>query len=410
MIYFDHAATTPVDPEVQKVISNTLKNSWGNPSSIYKIGREAKSLLEDARSQAAELIGAAKASEIIFTSGATESNNLALKGVSESAAHILMNHPHIITTSIEHHSVLDTVKHLEKGYGAEVTFLPVDHEGLVDPAEVKKAIKDNTALISIMTGNNEVGSLQPIAKIGKIVQEVNHQRLKANNKLPLVFHTDDVQAFAFEDVNVQDLGVDMLSLTAHKFYGPKGVGLLYVKAGTKFLSQQKGGGQERGLRAGTENVPYVVGMTTAMELASAQRNDYREKTQQITDYLIERITKEISEVELMGPKDKSKRLPHIANFIFKRVEGESILINLDLVGIAASSGSACTSGSLEVSHVTKAMGYGDLEAHGAVRFSLGRLNRKEDVDELMSHLPGIIEKLRAMSPIAVEDSGTSRDL
>jgi cysteine desulfurase len=405
----DHAATTPVDEEVLKDMMPFFSEKFGNPSSIYKLGREAKSVLELSRQKTADLLGAGRANEIIFTSGATESNNLAIKGVSESAAHILMNRPHIITTSIEHHCVLDTVKYLEGAYGAEVTYLPVNHEGVVDLVEIEKAIKDNTALISIMMGNNEVGSIQPIAEIGKIVRATNDQRQTTGNKLPVYFHTDAVQAFAFEEINVQDLGVDMLSLTAHKFYGPKGVGLLYVKSGTKFVPQQKGGAQERGLRAGTENVPYIVGMVSAMELADAQRKNYKDNTQKITEYLIERVTKEIPEVELMGPKDKSRRLPHIANFIFRRVEGESILINLDMLGISASSGSACTSGSLEVSHVTKAMGYGDLESHGAIRFSLGKLNKKEDVDELMLHLPKIIDKLRAMSPVVAEGNGNHGD-
>jgi cysteine desulfurase len=208
-----------------------------------------------------------------------------------------------------------------------------------------------------------------------------------------------VQAFAFEDIDVQKLGVDMISLTAHKFYGPKGVGLLYIKSGTKIASQQKGGAQERGLRAGTENVPYIIGMVTAMAKAKVEITNYKKQITIIRDYLVDRVTKEIPEVELLGPKDAENRLPHIADFIFKRVEGESILINLDMLGIAASSGSACTSGSLAPSHVTKAMGYGDLEAHGAIRFSLGKLNKKEDVDELVKHLPGIVDKLRAMSPI-----------
>jgi cysteine desulfurase len=399
MIYFDHAATTPVDPVVLKAMEPYFSEKWGNPSSIYLIGREAKGAIEEARQKAAELLNAKSPTEIIFTSGATESNNMALKGVAEAAAFAIGGRPHIITSQVEHHCVLDSVKHLEKSFGAEVTYLPVNSEGLVNPADVAAAIKKNTAVVSIMMGNNEMGALEPIAKIGKIVQEANSQRLKAGNKLPVYFHTDAVQAFAFEKIDVQDLGVDMLSLTAHKFYGPKGVGLLYIKSGTKFATQQKGGAQERGLRAGTENVPYIIGMVTAMELADSQRENYKEKIQNITDYLIEKVTKEIPEVELLGPKDTEKRLPHIANFIFRRVEGESILINLDMLGISASSGSACTSGSLEPSHVTKAMGYGDLEAHGAIRFSIGKLNKKEDVDELLKHLPGIVDKLRAMSPI-----------
>ena len=399
MIYFDHAATTPVDPEVLKAMEPYFSEKWGNPSSIYSIGREAKGAIEDARQKAAELLNAKSPTEIIFTSGATESNNMALKGAAEAAAFAIGGRPHIITSQVEHHCVLDSVKHLEKSFGAEATYLSVNKEGLVDPEELKKAIKENTAIVSIIMGNNEMGAIQPIKEIGDIIKEEREKRKKFGNITPLVFHTDSVQAFAFEKIDVQGLGVDMLSLTAHKFYGPKGVGLLYIKSGTKFASQQKGGAQERGLRAGTENVPYIIGMVRAMEFSDAQRENYKEKIQNIADYLIEKVTKEISEVELLGPKDKENRLPHITNFIFRRVEGESILINLDMLGIAASSGSACTSGSLEPSHVTKAMGYGDLEAHGAIRFSIGKLNKKEDVDELLKHLPGIVDKLRAMSPI-----------
>jgi cysteine desulfurase len=399
LIYFDHAATTPVDPEIQKEISTLLTNGWGNPSSIYRIGREAKAMLEEAREKAAKLSGAEHPTEIIFTSGATESNSMALKGVTEVAAFAIGGPPHIITSQIEHHCVLDTVKHLEKSFGAEATYLPVNKDGLVSPEAVRESIKENTAVISIMMGNNETGALEPIKEIGEIVKQVNEERKKANNNLRLLFHTDAVQAFAFEEIDVNDLGVDMLSLTAHKFYGPKGVGLLYLRSGTKLASQQKGGAQERGLRAGTENLPYIVGMVAAMTKARAEMSDYKSQVTKIMEYLTERITKEIPEVELLGPKESQHRLPHIANFIFRRVEGESILINLDMLDIAASSGSACTSGSLEPSHVTKAMGYGDLEAHGAVRFSLGKLNKMSDVDELMKHLPGIIDKLRAMSPI-----------
>jgi cysteine desulfurase len=399
MIYFDHAATTPVDPEVREIIDGALDDKWGNPSSIYLIGREAKAALEEARDKAAELIGAERPTEIVFTSGATESNNMALKGAMEAAAFAIGGRPHLITTQIEHHSVLDGAKHLEKSFGAEVTYIAVNREGLIDPEDIQKSIKDNTAVISVMMGNNEVRSLQPIKENRGIESEEKEKRKKTGNKTPLSFHTDAVQAFAFEGVNVNELGVDMLSLTAHKFYGPKGVGLLYIRQGTKLSSQQKGGAQERGLRAGTENLPYVIGMVAAMERAAANRGAYKEQTALIRDYLVSKITKEIPEVELLGPKDGNKRLPHIANFIFRRVEGESILINLDMLGIAASSGSACTSGSLEPSHVTKAMGYGDLEAHGAIRFSLGKLNKKSDVDDLMKHLPGVVDKLRAMSPI-----------
>lgn len=395
MIYFDHAATTPVSDSVRESMLPYFSEKFGNPSSIYKLGREAKQAIEDARENIAVLLGC-EPKEIFFTSGATEANNLAIKGVSEAAAFKLQGTPHFITTSIEHHSVLDTFKYLEKTFGAEVTYLPVSKEGIIDVSELKKSIKENTALISIMYGNNEVGSIQPISEISKLISEYNEPRIK-NNELPIVFHTDAVQAFQYLDL--KDTGADMISLTAHKFYGPKGVGLLYVKKGTKLAPQQQGGAQERKMRAGTENVPYIVGMAEAMSQTQINRERAKTEIRELSDYLIERVTKEIPDVELLGPKESDKRLPHIVDFVFKRVEGESILINLDMVEIAASSGSACTSGSLEPSHVTKAMGHSDLEAHGAVRFSLGALNKKEDIDTLMNYLPGIVEKLRAMSPI-----------
>ncbi len=398
MIYMDHAATTPVDEAVLAAMKPYFTEHFGNPSSIYSLGRDAKEAVNEAREEIANLLGA-KSSEIIFTSGATESNNLALKGVCQSAATILHATPHIIVSSVEHHCVLDSAKYLHKTYGVDVTYLPVDREGLVDPKDVAEAIRDNTAIISVMYGNNEMGAVEPIAEIGKVIQKAKDKRQKEGNPLPLVFHTDAVQAFQYIDINVHDLGVDMLSLTGHKFYGPKGVGLLYVKKGTKFSSQQQGGAQERNLRAGTENVPYIVGMAAAMKQAAADRTTNEKKIAEVCDYLIARILKEIPDVELLGPKKLSKRLPHIVSFLFKHIEGESILINLDMVGIAASSGSACTSGSLEPSHVTKAMGFADIDAHGAIRFSLGKMNSKEDVEELMKHLPGIVKKLRDMSPV-----------
>lgn len=399
MIYFDHAATTPCSNEVIKAMNPYFKDRFGNPSSIYRIGREAREVITESRETIAKILGA-KTNEIIFTSGATESNNLGIKGAAEASAQILRGRPHIITTKIEHHCVLDTIKYLEKDYGVEVTYLSVSKEGLVNIDELKKSIKDNTAIISVMMGNNEMGALQPIAEIGKIIKNINDQRKTTKNKLRLLFHTDAVQAFAFEPIKVNDLGVDLLSLTAHKFYGPKGVGILYVRQGTPLISQQQGGAQERNRRAGTENVPYIIGMAKAMELAEKNRSDYHKRVALITDYLTERVIKEIPKVELIGPRDFKNRLPHIANFLFRGLEGESVLINLDMNEIACSSGSACTSGSLEPSHVTRAMGYSDLDAHGAIRFSTGKLNKKEDVDQLMKILPGIVNKLRVMSPIA----------
>lgn len=399
MIYFDHAATTPVDEKVFEAMKPYFTEKFGNPSSIYKIGREAKEAVDEAREKITVLIGAKNPRDIIFTSGATESNNLAIKGVYFYCTQVLNIIPHIIVSSIEHHCVLDTTKYLEKNFGAEVTYLKVNNEGLVDPKEVQLAIKENTVLVSVMYGNNEMGAVEPIKEIGEIIAKEVAIRTEKHNQTPIYFHTDAVQAYQTQGIDVKELGVDFLSLTAHKFYGPKGVGLLYARRGVKFLPQQQGGAQERNMRAGTENVPYIVGMAEAMEMAGNSRDEYNKIVSDLREYLVERVTKEIPDVDVIGPKDPEKRLPHIATFLFNKVEGESILINLDLLGIAASSGSACTSGSLESSHVTKAMGLGDLEAHGAVRFSLGKLNKKEDIDELMKYLPGIVKKLRDMSPI-----------
>lgn len=396
MIYFDHAATTPISEEVRKSMCQHFAGNFGNPSSIYKIGREAREILCDSRQKVADILGTKKPSEIIFTSGATESNNLAIKGVAFYVSQKLGIKPHIIISSIEHHCVLNTTKYLEENFGFEVSEVPVSEEGLVDPKEIRKLIKENTVLVSVMMGNNEVGTLEPIVEIAKVIKKAREKR---KNNTPLYFHTDAVQAFSFKEVKVNDLDVDLLSLTAHKFYGPKGVGLLYVKSGVNFLPQQQGGAQEKGRRAGTENIPYIVGMTKAMELAEKNRDTYHKKIAEISDYLVEKITKKIPGSTLLGPKKFKDRLPHISNFIFKGVEGESVLINLDMEGFAASSGSACTSGSLAPSHVTKAMGYSDLEAHGTIRFSVGSLNKKSDVDELMKHLPEIVDKLRAMSPV-----------
>lgn len=399
MIYFDHAATTPVSDEVLTAMQPYFSKKFGNPSSIYALGREAKDALCEARHAVMELIGAEKPGEIIFTSGATESNNLAIKGVTFYASQVLGIKPHIMVSSIEHHCVLDSAKYLEKYFGFEVSYIPVDKGGIVDSHYIRENIRENTVLISVMYGNNETGTIEPIAEIAAIVNEKKEKRKKDGNSLPLYFHTDAVQAFQYLDVDARELGVDMLSLTAHKFYGPKGVGLLYVKVGTKFLAQQHGGAQERNLRAGTENIPYIVGMISAMQQSQSEKSQNKKSVTELRDYLVERVMKEIPDVELLGPNEAEKRLPHIASFLFKHIEGESILINLDMLGIAASSGSACTSGSLEPSHVTKAMGFADMDAHGAIRFSLGKVNKKEDIDELMEYLPGIVEKLRAMSPI-----------
>lgn len=437
MIYLDNAATTTVDPQVFEAMKPYFTEKYGNPSSIYTLGQDSKTALEESRWEIANILGA-KPEEIIFTSGATESNNLAIKGVAfcnrGSTQKGTQNNAeksqqlHIITSQIEHHSVLDVVKYLEKNFGFsaqggpssgwEATYLPVNKDGLVDLKALKDSIKENTVLVSIMHANNEVGTIQPIEKISEIIRTARgkrqsnfakasldkkekrfsiHEPRTTHHELPLIFHTDAVQSFQYLDTNVDKLGVDMLSLTGHKFYGPKGVGILYVRKGTKFLPQQQGGAQERKRRAGTENVPYIVGMAKAMKMIRSQLTAHSSQTKKLRDKLIKGILGKIPNTILAG--HPTERLPHNAAFCFKNVEGESILINLDFEGIAASSGSACTSGSLEPSHVLLAMGYDHETAHGSIRFTLGKENTEADVDYVLEKLPPIIKKLRKMSPL-----------
>jgi cysteine desulfurase len=382
MIYMDHAATTPVHPKALEAMLPYFSEKFGNPSSIYALAREARKALDEAREQVAHILGA-KPNEIIFTSGGSEGDNAALKGAAFAAK---SKGNHIITTSIEHHAVLHTCHFLEK-FGFEVTYLPVDRFGLVDPDEVMRAITDRTILVSIMMANNEVGTIEPIAEIGKL--------LKGKN---ITFHTDAVQAAGALPLDVNELGVHMLTLSAHKFYGPKGVGILYVRRATPFLPQQQGGGQERNRRAGTENVAGIVGMAEALKLAVEHMESNNKYLTRLRDKLISGVLSRIKGAHLNG--HPTLRLPNNANFSFEYVEGESILLNLDMMGVAGSSGSACTSASLEPSHVLMAMGIPVEVAHGSLRLTLGTGNTEEEVDHVVSILPGIVEKLRAMSPLA----------
>ncbi|MGE5557503.1 MAG: cysteine desulfurase NifS [Bacillota bacterium] len=381
-VYLDHAATTPVDPQVLEAMLPYYKDIYGNPSSIHGFGREAKNALESAREKIASLLGAGEAREIIFTGGGSESDNLAITGV---ASAYRAKKDHIITSAVEHHAVYDTCKNLEK-QGFSVTYLPVDEYGLVTPEQVAQALTERTILVTIMHANNEVGTIMPIAEISRLLKERG-----------ILFHTDAVQTAGSIPVNVKELGVDLLSISAHKFYGPKGAGALYIRKGVKIDKLIHGGAQERDRRAGTENVAGVVGMAKALELAVAEQDRTAPKIAALRDYLISRITGKIGYVRLNGHPEK--RLPGNANFSFEFVEGESILLNLDLKGIAASSGSACTSGSLEPSHVLTAMGICHELAHGSIRFSIGRENTREELDYLMEVLPETIERLRAMSPL-----------
>ncbi|HET7770948.1 MAG TPA: cysteine desulfurase NifS [Chloroflexota bacterium] len=382
-IYLDHAATTPVRPEVVEAMLPFLTERAGNPSSVYAYGREARRALDDAREQIAALIGA-RPQEALFTSGGTESDNAAIKGAAFAARARSSGANHIITSAIEHHAVLHSCEWLAQ-LGFETTYLPVDRHGLVDPDAVRAAITDRTALITIMLANNEIGTIEPIAEIGRIARE---------RKIP--FHTDAVQAGGALPLDVRQLNVDMLSLSAHKFYGPKGVGLLYVRTGTRWQPLQHGGAQERNRRAGTENTAGIVGMVTALRLAHETMAVDSARLTALRDRLVHGLLERIPHGELTG--HPTQRLPGSASFVFEHVEGESILLSLDVKGIYASSGSACTSGALEPSHVITALGFPPEIARGSLRLTLGRDNTAADVDRVIEELPPAIAALREMSP------------
>jgi len=379
-IYLDNNATTPIDPRVFEAMRPFLQEQYYNPSSIYNPAQKVRSAVEEAREKVANLIGA-RASEIVFTSGGTEADNMAIKG---AAFALREKGKHIITSKIEHHAVLAACEFLEK-IGYEVTYLPVDKYGVVDLDALKESIKEDTILITIMYANNEIGTLQPIKEIAEIAR-----------KHGILFHTDAVQAVGKIPVNVKELGVDMLSLSAHKLYGPKGIGALYIRSGVKIESLIHGGHQERQRRAGTENVAGIIGLGKAAELALHEMEEEEKKIKPLRDRLEKEILKKIPEVIVNGHPEK--RLYNTLNVCIKYIEGESILINLDFEGIRASSGSACTSGSLEPSHVLLALGLPPEVAHGSLRFSFGKFNEEKDVDRVMEVLPGIVEKLREMSP------------
>jgi cysteine desulfurase len=381
-IYLDHAATTPTHPEVVKAMLPFFTDAFGNPSSIYSYGQEAKGGIEEARTKVAELIGA-RSEEIVFTSGGTEADNFALKGIAYANEH---KGNHIITTSIEHHAVLEACKSLEKT-GFQITCLPVDEYGLVDPDDVRKAITNKTILVSVMHASNEVGTIEPVEEIGRIAREAG-----------IYFHSDSVQTVGHIPVNVDKLKVDLLSISAHKLYGPKGVGALYVRKGTKLVPLMHGGEQEKRRRAGTENVPAIVGLGKAVELAGQDIGKEAERLTYLRDKLIEGLGERIDQTRLNG--HPTKRLPNNVNVSIDFVEGESMLLNLDLEGVCASTGSACTSSSLEPSHVLLALGLPPEQAHGSLRFTLGRDNTQADVERVLEVLPGIVAKLRAMSPLS----------
>jgi cysteine desulfurase len=379
-IYLDYAATTPTHPDVVEAMLPYFSDSFGNPSSIYSYGQEAKGAVEKAREKVAALINA-RDEEIVFTSGGTEADNFAIEGV----AFANPEHNHIIISTIEHHAVIETCKFLERR-GFEITYLPVDKDGLVDPDDAREAITNKTCLISVMHANNEVGTIQPIKELAAIAREAG-----------IYFHTDAVQTAGQLPINVDELGMNLLSISAHKLYGPKGVGALYIRKGTRLVPFMHGGGQERNRRGSTENVPGIVGFGKATEIAREVMAGEIERQTRLRDRLIKSILEQIDGVRLNG--HPTKRLPNNVNVSVDYVEGESMLLNLDLENICASTGSACSSSSLEASHVLLALGLGHEQAHGSLRFTIGKWTTEEDIDRVMEVLPRIVSKLRAMSPL-----------
>ena len=378
-IYLDYNSTTPVDPEVIKVMQQALAENYGNPSSVHTLGQKSKAAIDAAREKIATLLGA-KPNEIYMTSGGTEADNLALKG---AAAALRKKGNHIITSKIEHHAVLESGHYLEKN-GFEVTYLGCDKSGVVSVEDLRRAIRPETTVVSIMMANNETGAIQPIKEMAAVCHEAG-----------VLFHTDAVQAVGKIPVRVPELDVDMLSLSAHKFYGPKGIGVLYVRSKTPVTPLLHGGSHERRMRAGTENVASIIGMAKALEISIEKLESEHRRLNDLANYFIERVTTEVGEVYLNGPVEN--RVPSTVNLSFKGVEGESIILSLDLKGVAVSSGSACTSGSLQLSHVLEAMDADPLLAQGSIRFSMGRYTTRDHLDYTISILPEIIGRLRALS-------------
>ncbi|MFH1784041.1 MAG: cysteine desulfurase NifS [bacterium] len=381
-IYLDYAATTPTDPEVVKAMKPYFTDNFGNPSSLHSFGQDTKGAIEEARDNIAGMIGA-EPEEIVFTSGGTESDNFAIKGVAFANSG---KGKHIITSAIEHHAISAPCEFLES-LGFKVTYIGVDKDGLVNPSDVAKAITDQTILISIMHANNEIGTIQPIAEIGKIAREKN-----------IYFHSDAVQTFGHVGINVNELGVDLLSVSSHKLYGPKGVGAIYLRKGTRITPFMHGGSQEKGKRASTENVAGIIGFAKASEIAHEKMAGEEKFLLKLRDKLLKGIFEKIDRVHLNG--HPSKRLANNINVSFEFVEGESMLLNLDLAQIAASTGSACSSSSLEPSHILLSIGLSHELAHGSLRFTLGRYTKEKEIDRVLEILPAVVKKLRSMSPLS----------
>jgi cysteine desulfurase len=387
-VYVDHASTTPTDPQVLEAMLPYFTQLYGNPSSVHTVGQEARHALDTARERVAKVLHC-RTGEVVFTSGGTESDNAAIHGAA-TALHETGNH--IITSSVEHHAVLHSCQYLEN-IGYQVTYLPVDNYGMVRPEVVYNAITDQTTLVTIMYANNEIGTINPIPEISGVVKQ-RAQELERT----IVMHTDAVQAAGFLDLNVRELGVDMLSLSGHKFYGPKGTGVLFVRRGTPFLPLMLGGGQERERRSGTENIAGIVGLSVALELADSTREETSAHCIKLRDEIINRVLQEIPDCVLNG--HPTRRLPNNVNFSFENVEGEPILLGLDMAGIAASSGSACSSGSLEPSHVLLALGQSAELARGSLRITLGKENTEEEVEYLLKELIELVQQLRQLPTMA----------
>lgn len=387
-VYLDNAATTPVDPRVVEAMRPYWLDDWGNPSSVYAVGRKARRALDDARDRVAQVLNC-RANEIVFTGCGSESDNLAIKGGALAQAE-QRGMRHLVTSRVEHHAVLHACQWLEKHMGFEVTYLDVDRYGRVEAAQVAAATRPDTALVSIMYANNEIGTIEPISEIAKAVKTANPDTL---------VHCDAVQAGGLLPIDVQALGIDFLALSGHKFYAPKGVGLLYVRRGTALVHFLSGGGQERGIRAGTENVAYIVGMTLALELAYAELAERVAHVARLRDRIISGVLGGIPGAQLTG--HPTLRMPNSASFTIERADGESLLLNLDQAGIYASSGAACTSGTLEISHVLRALDLPDEQARGSLRLTTGVRSTDADVDRLLEVLPSVVERVREVTPTLV---------
>ena len=387
-VYLDHAGTTPLDAKVLEAMIPYFSQHFGNPSSLHTVGQEARYALDEARERVAGVLNC-RPREVVFTGGGTESDNAAIHGVA-TALHETGNH--IITSSVEHHAVLHACQYLES-QGFEVTYLPVDAEGMVQPESVYNAINERTTLVTIMYGNNEIGTINPLSEIDRSIKERAGELSRT-----IVFHTDAVQAAGYLDLDVAGLGVDLLSLSGHKFHGPKGTGVLYIKRGTPYLPLIHGGGQERERRSGTENIPGIIGLSLALESANAIRDETGQRCSALRDRIIGSVLEQIPGTRLNG--HATERLPNNANFSFTGVEGEPILLGLDVAGIAASSGSACSSGSLEPSHVLLALGQSAETARGSLRLTLGRDNTDEEVDYLLGVLVDLVQRLRQLPSLA----------